>query len=135
MLDMVNYEMNRYGFHESVTASQVATFISDYYGYSAKVTYDISAQDIKKELAKGNPVMVIAGGRLLDQPNFKAPGPVWHALVVKGYDDKGFITNDPGTRNGADFHYTFENLEEAIHDYRSDDQVLLGRRVMIVVTK
>lgn len=38
-------------------------------------------------------------------------------LVVKGYINNNFITNDPGTRNGADYVYTSQNLFDAIADF------------------
>ena len=39
-------------------------------------------------------------------------------LVIKGFTSDGkFITNDPGTRNGADYLYTESTLMSAIHDW------------------
>ena len=38
-------------------------------------------------------------------------------LVVIGYTDDGFITNDPGTKRGEQYWYKTETLLDAIHDW------------------
>ena len=54
-------------------------------------------------------------------------------LIIKGYTKEGnFITNDPGTRRGADFIYSPGVLMNAIHDWNGGD-VDNGKKVMIVV--
>ena len=55
-------------------------------------------------------------------------------LVIRGYTAKGFITNDPGTRNGEEYFYTEEVLFNAIHDWNgSPDTIEAGRKVAISV--
>jgi len=54
---------------------------------------------------------------MLKNPNFKAPGPIYHMLVIKGLTKTGdFITNDNGTRNGHNYIYKPDILYAAIHD-------------------
>ncbi len=122
------------GFHESITAEQTAQLIRDYYGYKAGVVYDISVEDIKKELAKGNPVIVPTAGRMLENPYFTPPGPLYHMLVIKGYTQDNFIVNDAGTKRGADYIYPYLVLAKSIHDWNNGD-VENGRLVMITVQK
>lgn len=129
--DLVVFE-TELGFHESITAGQTAQLIRDYYEYEAEVIYDISLEDIKRELAKGNPVIVPAAGRMLKNPYFTPPGPLYHMLVIKGYTQDSFIVNDAGTKRGADYIYSYLVLERAIHDWNSGD-VENGRRAMITV--
>jgi hypothetical protein len=40
-------------------------------------------------------------------------------LVIKGYDETQdqFITNDPGTKRGADYRYKTDILISALRDY------------------
>ena len=123
-----------FGFYESITAEQTAQLIRDYYGYKAEVIYDISVEDIKKELVKGNPVIVPAAGRMLENPYFTPPGPLYHMLLIKGYIQDSFIVNDAGTKRGADYTYPYSVLEKSIHDWNNGD-VENGRRAMIVVQK
>lgn len=132
--EIVEFEMEEYGFHKDTSAEQTAQLIKDYYGYKVKVVYDVSLEDIKKELAKDNPVIVPTAGRMLGNPYFTPPGPLLHMLVIKGYDSTGFIVNDPGTRRGDSYVYSYEILEKAIHDW-GDGDVEDGRSAMIVIQK
>lgn len=118
---MIKYETD-HGYKIDVTMTELAQIAEDYYGLkTARVEKNVTLEDIKKELAAGRPVIVPAAGKMLDNPNFKNGGPVFHNLVIVGYDKKGFITNDPGTRRGEGFRYTFDNLYNAIHDWNSND--------------
>lgn len=128
--DIVAFEDENYGYHEDTSISQTAKFIEDYFGYNLKVTYDISHDDIKRELFKGNPVIVPTAGRLLENPHFKPPGPVYHVILIKGYNREGFISHDPGTAHGEDVLYSYEIMEEAVHDL-VDGDITEGRTAMI----
>jgi uncharacterized protein YvpB len=86
---------------------------------------------IKDELANGRPVIVGAAGKILPNPNFRNGGPNYHMLVVIGYDKNGFITNDPGTRKGQDFRYSFSDLFNAIHNWESNN-ILNGLKEYLV---
>ncbi len=131
---LVNYETITFGFFQDTTGEQTAQFIRDYLGYKdVRVQYDITIDDIKNEVAHGRPVIVLAAGRLLGNLNFRSPGPLYHALVIRGYTADGrIITNDPGTRKGEEFVYEPDVLMNAIHDWNRGD-VNNGRKVMIVV--
>jgi hypothetical protein len=131
IIKMVRYEeQNGYGL--SITMEQLAEIIRDYYGIrNYRIEKNITAEDIKKELAEGRPVIVPAAGKILPNPNFRNGGPLYHMLVVIGYDKNGFITNDPGTRKGEGFRYTFNALYNAIHDWNGGD-VLNGQKTYLV---
>ena len=135
ILSMVDWQIKNWGGHFDLNAEQIVELFKNYFDYqNIELVYDFAIKDMKKELAKGNPIIVPAAGRILGNPNFIPPGPVYHILVIKGYDDEKseFITNDPGTRRGADFRYNYQVLENAIHDFNNGD-VLNGKKVMIVV--
>lgn len=133
LLDIVDFEMKNYGFHEDTSTAQTAQLIKDYYGYKAKVFYDISLQDIKNELALNNPVIVPVAGRLLENPYFTPPGPIYHMLLIKGYNQDGFIANDAGTKMGDSFLYSYETLEKAINDWDSKKGLENNKKAMIVI--
>ena len=133
LLDLVDFEMKHYGFHEDTSVEQTAKLIEDYYGYKTKVSYNISIENIKNEIAAGNPVILPTAGRLLQNENFTPPGPLYHMLVIKGYNETELITQDPGTyRTGESRHYLNDVIENAIHDWNNGD-VLNGDSAMIVV--
>lgn len=128
------WEVETLGFYKDTTAEETARILREFYGFSdVDVRYDPAVVDIKREVARGNPVIVPAAGRMLGNPNFKTPGPLYHMLVVKGYTKDGkFITNDPGTRKGADYVYDADVIMKAMHDWNGGD-VANGRKVMVVV--
>ena len=132
--DMINFEKKTYGFYKDSSAEQTAQLIRDYYGYKAKTYYNPSIEKIKKELVKGNPVIIPTAGRLLNNPYFTPPGPVYHMLVIKGYTRSGFIVNDSGTRRGANYVYSYKIIKNAMHDWNNGD-VENGKPVMISVQK
>ena len=132
--EIVNFETKNYNFGTSISAEQTAQLIRDYFGYKAEVRYDISLDDIKRELVKGNSVIAPAAGRMLGNPYFTPPGPVYHMLVIKGYTPDKFIVSDPGTRRGANFTYSYQVLEKAIHDWNNGD-VKNGKPAMILIQK
>ena len=132
---MVNWQIENWGGHFDLNAEQVVKLFKDYFDYNKiELVYGFDIENIKKELAIGNPIVVPAAGRALGNPYFTPPGPEYHVLVIKGYDDEKseFIVNDPGTKRGADFRYNYQVLKNAIHDFNSED-ILNGRKVMIVV--
>lgn len=128
---MADYE-EKNGYGLSITMEQLGEIIRDYYGMkNYRIEKNIAAEDIKKELSVGRPVIVPAAGKILPNPNFRNGGPVYHMLVVVGYDKNGFITNDPGTKKGESFRYTFDALYNAIHDWNNGD-VLSGQKTYLV---
>jgi len=132
LLELVEYEKEHYGFHEDTNTAQTAQLIRDYYGYSVKVKYDISLEDIKRELAKGNPVIVPTAGRLLGNPYFTPPGPLYHMLLVKGYNSAEFITHDAGTVRGENFIYFYQILEKAIRDWEDQGMAVENQRSAMI---
>ncbi len=137
ILSMVDWQIENWGGHFDLSAKQIVELFRIYYDYqNIELVYDYGVEDIKKELAIGNPTVVPAAGRALGNPYFTLPGPEYHVLVIKGYDDKKseFIVNDPGTKRGADFRYNYQVLQNAIHDFNQGD-VLNGRKVIIIVEK
>jgi len=137
LLKLVDYQKKISGFFEDTDAAQTAKLLKDYFGYKkVAVSYDITIVDIKRELVLGRPVIVPLAGRLLGNPYFRGAGPDYHMLVIKGYTKDGFfITNDPGTRRGADYLYKFDKLYQAINDWDSQKQALSGRKAMIVMSR
>ena len=111
----------------------------DFYGETGKrkklrVIYDFKKDDLKKYLAQGYPIIVPAAGRKLGNPNFTAPGPLYHNLVLVGYDGNTIITNDPGTRRGEGYEYDIDVIFNAIHDFTGKpESINQGRKAMIVV--
>lgn len=130
---MVDWESTKsWGY--SISIGDVKTVLDWYMGtsFTSRIIEHPSKEDIQRSIANGHPVLAVAYGKALDNPNFRNGGPAYHALIIRGYTEEGFITNDPGTRNGKEFFYTYENLMNSIHDWNGGD-VEHGDPVVLVV--
>jgi len=137
ILKMVSWQINNWGKHSDLTTTETAKLVTDYLNTKAIVRKNISLDDIILELSKNHPVIVPAAGKLLKNPNFKNPGPVYHMLVIRGYNNnkKEFTTNDPGTRKGENYIYTYNVLYDAIHDWNgSGDNITGGEKNMLILS-
>lgn len=121
LLRMVEFEKQAYADYRGTAAEYVGKLAQSYYGYKARVATGVTLDDIKREIMAGNPVIVPTNGQLLKNPNFKGKGPPYHMVVLKGYNETGFIANDPGTRRGEDFFYSNEIMKRALVDRELTD--------------
>jgi hypothetical protein len=135
LLKIKEFEDKVFGHYQDTNVVQTAAIITDYFKYpKVSIIANPTAGQIREAVAGGKPVIVPAAGRLLDNPYFQQPGPLYHMLVVKGYTTDGkFIVNDPGTRRGADFVYNETVLMNAMHDWHGDENIAAGRKVIIVI--
>lgn len=141
ILALSDFQKNTYGEFRDTSLSDIISWIfQDYYSSDkAELKLVASTSDIISELQKGKIVLLPMAGRELMNPNFKAPGPLTHMILVKGYDYKTqeFITNDPGTRLGADYRYPIERAYRAINVYPTGYHLETKERAkaMIVISK
>ncbi|OGY44665.1 MAG: hypothetical protein A3B89_04250 [Candidatus Buchananbacteria bacterium RIFCSPHIGHO2_02_FULL_40_13] len=130
------------GYKIDLSAAETAQVLKNYYQLNAKVVEDVSVDRIKYELSRGNLVIVPAAGRELQNPYFRTPGPIYHMLVIRGYDNDEFITNEVGTKRGDGFRYKYQRLIDAVHDWNpawshyevTDEQMSTAPKRMVVVT-
>lgn len=113
---LVDWEIQYFNTYTDTNAQEVAKIIEKYFGLQVEIIEEVTVESIKKELAKGNLIIAPFAGRMLGNPNFTEPGPLFHMLVIRGYDRNEFITNDVGTRKGEGYKYDYNVLLEAIHD-------------------
>lgn len=134
---LTDWQQKTFGYHLSINTQETARMIREVYGLSSAIKENFSADDIKKALTEGKLVLLPANGRLLGNPYYKRPGPIYHMLVIKGYDSQGnFITNDPGTKRGQNYPYTSDVLYNANGDYsHEEEKVDTAKKMVIVVWK
>ena len=132
ILELVAWEA-KHGYKVDLTAQEVASVLMERYGIQAEAV-PYNAAMIREELKAGRPVIIPAAGRLLGNPYFTPPGPLYHMLVIKGYEVDEFITNDPGTRRGENYRYTESVLSYAVHDWNGGE-VESGEQLMIIIKK
>jgi hypothetical protein len=114
ILAMVDWQMKNWGGHSDLPSEKTLELAQNFYGINGQVIYNYDVDLIKQKIADGIPVLIPADGRKLNNPNFKNGGPEYHMLVIKGYDSKNFITNDPGTRKGEGYVYPYDIILNSI---------------------
>ncbi len=132
---LTEFQQTNYGYYLSITTPETARMAEEVYGLETEIeAYD--EETIKRALMENKLVIVPAQGQYLGNPNFTAPGPLYHMLVVIGWDEQGFITNDPGTRNGANYNYSYDTLESATGNYSHATKLVdIGDKEIIIVSK
>ena len=134
---LVAYEQYHFGYHEDTAVRETLKLITHSYRYPYARITSASSDALRRELGRGNIVLLPVAGELLANPYYGMPPP-YHMVVVVGYDDAPgeFIIHDPGTRRGRNFRYPYETVETATHDWTgSDDSVAFGAKRMIVVER
>lgn len=135
IMAMVNYQKKNWGGHFDLEAKEIAGLAKEYYSYkNTRIIYDATIEDIKTEISKGNPVIIPTAGRLLGNPYYRRPGPLYHALVAIGYTPTKIITHDPGTKNGEEYYYTYGTIKKAMHEWNKGD-IYKGRKTAILLIK
>ncbi len=132
---LTKWQQENLGYHLSISTEEVVEMIKANYDLKVE-TAEISEDAIKKALSENKLVIVPANGQMLGNPNFKQPGPVYHMFVITGYDSKNFITNDPGTRKGLNYKYTYKTIEAATGNWEPEPhKVDLTSKKIIIVFK
>jgi len=134
ILQLTQWEQ-AHGYAEDVNIDQLADIVREYYHYDARVSDNVSKDSIFYEVSQGHPVIVPTAGRMLGNPYYSGDGPWYHMLVIRGYDDRYFITNDPGTRRGEGYSYEHDVVLNAVHDWTGvKEDIASGPRKMLIIT-
>lgn len=83
---------------------------------STKILQDPTIEELKVELAQWHPIVAPFAGKELGNRYFSNGGPRYHMMVIRGYDDAHFYTNDVWTRRWENFPYTYDLIMWALHD-------------------
>lgn len=135
---LAQYQVKRFGHSVDTSIVDTEAILRDFLSVeTTEVKRGITATDIREALADERIVIVPTDGRKLKNPNFRAPGPPRHMLVIVGYDTvtDEFIVNDPGTRKGEGYRYPVNVLMDAILDYETGKHAPATSkdRVMLIV--
>lgn len=125
-----------FGTFRDSDSEDTAILLLDYFDIESDVRHNATLQQIKEELWEGNIILVPSDGQSLGNPNFTAPGPERHMVVIIGYDaaTREFITNDPGTRHGEHYRYNEDVLFNAIRDYPTGDHQPITQHTRSMIT-
>ena len=134
LLRLVDWEVDYFGAYEHTSVEQTVLMMEINYGLGSVIHEDPSFEDIQTILNNGHLIVAPFAGKLLENPNFRDGGPTYHMTVIKGYDaeKQQIVTHDVGTRNGANYVYSWETIEKSLHDWHPSD-MLLGDKLIIEV--
>jgi hypothetical protein len=155
LFGVIEWEKKTWNLYTDTNVEEVASMARKYFGLQAEVVTDVSVDRIKQELVSGKLVVAPFAGRMLGNQFFSGKGPIYHMLVIRGYDRSNFITNDVGTRHGEAYKYPYDRLIKAMHDLpnnvdgtvfrpyddqsRTDEEkeafMATGRKAMIVLSE
>lgn len=138
ILKLVTWEDQNFGDYRNTNTAQISRMLQEYLGLKSVIHPDPSFEDVQQVLARGHLIVMTFAGKMIGNPNYKNGGPVYHAMVMKGYKtgaatgaaDK-VITEDVGTKNGEDYVYNWATLQRALHDYT--EPIENGKKLMIEV--
>jgi len=139
LLAMIDFENNYFGDYKHTTIAQTAEIATVYLKDSNyEIVNNPTVDQLKNFLAEGDVIVAPFAGRYLGNPYFTGKGPIYHMLVIRGYDETHFITNDVGTRHGENFIYEYDVLLNAIHDWHDsaayeDDGILKGKKTVLII--
>lgn len=103
---------------------------------SGKLNWQVSIvnnptlEAMKAELAAHRPIIAPTYAPTLANPNYDSYGSMYHVIVITGYDDqsKEFITQDPGTKDGKNYRYSYDVLMKSLHDYLENKDYASGAK-------
>lgn len=135
---MTKMEDAMFGSYIDTTVVQTAELYNKFYGDgTAKIIDNPTIAQIKSELSQGHPIVAPFAGKKLGNSNFTNGGPRYHMLVIRGYDEKYFYTNDVGTRLGKNFPYSHATIMDALHDLvkEGEGDIATGAKKILVIMK
>jgi hypothetical protein len=150
IIRMVDWENNYWGMQYDLSIANVKEMVDVYFNnkYQTHIVENITIDEIKQSIALGAPVIVPLSGRTINNPNFTGLGPVYHMIVIRGYDDnkQEFITNEVGTRKGDGYRYNYNVLFDSMHDMPKWQQtknmldsdpsmIFAGAKSVLIITK
>lgn len=111
-------------------AEKMNYIINNFLNWEGRVVENLTLEQIKEEITNNRPVILPADGKILKNKYFNTSG--YHVFVISGYDDdkKMFITQEPGTRFGKNYLYSYDTVERAMRDYHVQG-LNQGKRVAI----
>jgi len=147
ILKMVAWQEENWDGHYDLDVQHLLAMAQTIYHLdNLSLLYNPNKEDLMQELSQGHLLIVPTAGRLLNNPYYRDPGPSYHMLVARGYNEKEIITNDTGTKRGENFAYPWSNFLISIHDWpfsfgrhidkdQAAREMVKGRSVVIVVRK
>lgn len=133
---LTTWQDSTFGYHLDTTTTETARMMQEVYGLVTEVLPTFTEETLKRALMEQKLVIISFNGQLLHNPYYKQPGPIHHMLVITGFSGDTFITNDPGTKHGQNFSYTYDTLYTAAGDWNHHTKnIINSSKPVILVSK
>lgn len=122
--NMIADQVAENGQQVDIFAEEIAKFANEYFGYDEARVMNGEKENMKYEIVKGNPVIVLTTASYLKSEKNDYPEMDYHIVLAVGFDEYGFIVHDVGTYSGENTHYSYGVLDQAMSDYQKEVVVL-----------
>lgn len=137
ILELSFFAEKEHGEYRDQSIDDTARLIRDFYKYKNYEIKEGTIEDVISALQGNHLVIMPFNGQKLGNPFFTPPGPINHMALVHAYDETTgeFVVNDPGTRNGRNYKYKKEIIDQAWREFPTGyhEEILEEKKRMIVV--
>lgn len=133
ILEIINTKNDYIGESLDENAQIIIDLINGFLNWEARIIKNPTLDQLKAEIDNERPIIMPMHGKYLYNPYFRNGGPDYHSIVISGYDEgkKEFIVQEPGTRRGLDFRYSYDTIMNAMHDFMPSLQTKFGEKIAI----
>jgi len=80
---LVEWQDNTLGYHLDSNAVETAQMAREVYGLKTRIVTDYTEEDLKSALRDNKVIIYFTAGRLLGNPDYRTPGPLYHVVLIK----------------------------------------------------
>lgn len=80
---LTKWQDENLGYHLDSDAAETARMLREVYGLRTNIVTSYTEESLKKALSENKVIIYFAAGRLLGNPYYRNPGPLYHVLVIK----------------------------------------------------
>lgn len=126
LLAIKDWEEENLETYKDTTLNQTLQILRSFYRLSAEISYEVTLETMMEHLDAGQ--ILIIPVKNLENPYYGEPGPVHHTLLIYGYEESGFLVNDPGTVRGEAVVYDMQKILESIQDLNDEVRMIVLSR-------
>ncbi len=123
LLSLRDWELANLGAYQDSDLDQTLRILTEFYQLQAQISYDVTRETMQAHLDQGSILLVPVQN--LENPHYGEPGPVFHMLLIYGYEGENFLSNDPGTSRGEGYSYENQKILESVQDLNGEVRMLV----------